>query len=456
MDYKEDEAQFYRKYPNGLTDRYIFETYDDKPESLFEFQEYLKYMEGEDYLNFDKLPVNLSGISKDDFAKDEDGKWLPYSRAALIVLAHDESVSLGDINTSKITDMSHVFWGSERNDYSGIETWDTSHVSNMEGMFKNSNFNHPIESWDVSQVENMSGIFENAALFNQPLSKWDTSHVTNMDNMFYKAASFNQPLSKWDTSSVKTMNNMFDNATSFNQPIDNWNISSVKNMNWMFHDADSFNQPLPSWNLSNVSKDSMFSCSNPKSYSFCQPLNKELTEEDKKEIFGENYDVIFFREDYHGGYLKTYQARLAKQEKVASKKTAQNPLEIQKEAYKKACEPYLAEFQKREEAVKNYKGAPLTAESLPQERFMAVMHDSMGKTNKGGKPLSYAYQATKALYEAKVPKDQIVACIDNLAPESAKNPARMEAYGTKYSDFLTSRVEKSKSYQAKKQAAAAR
>jgi len=157
---------------------------------------------------------------------------------------------------------------------------------------------------------------------------------------------------------------------------------------------------------------------------------------------------------------KTAAPEKAAEAKAAPKKAAakaKNPeAAAKKEAYKKDCAPFLAEFHKREEAVKNYQGAPLTPESLPQDRFMQVMHDSMGKTNKEGKPLSYAYLATKALYEAKVPKDQIVACINNLAPESAKDPARMKAYGTKYADFLTNRVEKSKSYQAKKQAAAAR
>lgn len=156
---------------------------------------------------------------------------------------------------------------------------------------------------------------------------------------------------------------------------------------------------------------------------------------------------------------KTAAPEKAAEGKDAPKKaaTAKNPeAAAKKEAYKKDCAPFLAEFHKREESVKNYHGAPLTPESLPQERFMQVMHDSMGKTNAQGKPLSYAYLATKALYEAKVPKDQIVACINNLAPESAKDPARMKAYGTTYADFLTNRVEKSKSYQAKKQAAAAR
>ena len=129
---------------------------------------------------------------------------------------------------------------------------------------------------------------------------------------------------------------------------------------------------------------------------------------------------------------------------LTPKKAETSDAAYQKEAYKKACKPYLAEVQRREEAVKNYQGALLTPESLPQDRFMQVMHDSMGKTNKEGKPLSYAYLATKALYEAKVPKDQIIACINNLAPVAAKDPARLEVFGTTYADYLTKHVESSR------------
>jgi len=127
-----------------------------------------------------------------------------------------------------------------------------------------------------------------------------------------------------------------------------------------------------------------------------------------------------------------------------------------KNRFKLACKPYLKEYYQREEAVKNYKGAPLTSESLPQERFMQVMHDSMGKKNKDGKTLSYAYLATKALYEAKVPKDVIVACINNLAPSAVKDPARKEVYGVTYAEYLTSHFEKSKTYERMMQTAKGR
>ena len=66
-------------------------------------------------------------------------KYRPENRFELELLVGDLSVNLGDIDTSLITDMSHLFHGeysfaaddeeNGREDFSGIEKWNTSRVS---------------------------------------------------------------------------------------------------------------------------------------------------------------------------------------------------------------------------------------------------------------------------------------------------------------------------------------
>ena len=60
----------------------------------------------------------------------------PETKEELKVLVDNESISLGDINTSKITDMSGLFYESQRDNYTGIESWDVSNVTDMSKMFE--------------------------------------------------------------------------------------------------------------------------------------------------------------------------------------------------------------------------------------------------------------------------------------------------------------------------------
>jgi len=73
-----------------------------------------------------------------------------------------------------------------------------------------------ISEWDTSKVTDMSSLFYNAECFNQDISEWDTSQVTDMMEMFYGARSFNRDISEWVTSKVTDMYRMFDSAEAFN------------------------------------------------------------------------------------------------------------------------------------------------------------------------------------------------------------------------------------------------
>ena len=179
-------------------------------------------------------------------------KYHPETRAELYNLCIDESVYLGDIDTSKITDMSNLFSGNYgieySRDFSGIEFWNVSKVTNMSEMFSNSDFNQDISSWDVSNVTDMSSMFSFSS-FNQDICSWNVSNVTNMSGMF-SGSSFNQDISSWDVSNVEYMSNMFSNSP-FNQDISSWNVSNVKNM-WGMFSGSSFNQDISSWDVSKV------------------------------------------------------------------------------------------------------------------------------------------------------------------------------------------------------------
>jgi len=114
-------------------------------------------------------------------------------------------------------------------------------------------FNGDISGWDTSSVTDMDGMFRNATSFIGDISGWDTSSVTDMRYMFDGASSFNRDISGWDTSSVTSMHRMFAGAVNFNQDISGWNTSNVTDVSRMFLGAGSFDQNLGSWNIGNIS-----------------------------------------------------------------------------------------------------------------------------------------------------------------------------------------------------------
>ena len=148
-------------------------------------------------------------------------------------------------NTSNVTNMNLMFY--KATDFNqNINTkevtvngntytaWDTSNVSSMYAMFDLAKtFNQDIGSWNTSNVTNMDLMFYGTS-FNQNIGSWNTSKVITMYAMFYETTTFNQDIGSWDTSNVRNMQEMFYGASSFNQDIRNWTVDNVTNFSDMF------------------------------------------------------------------------------------------------------------------------------------------------------------------------------------------------------------------------------
>lgn len=118
--------------------------------------------------------------------------------------------------------------------------------------------NGPIEVWDTSKITDMSYVFGTKhypriifllddSYLNLDLSNWDTSNVTNMEGMFL-GSNFNGNISNWDISNITNMKYMFSNSKFNNDSICKWNVSNVNKINCMFADSE-FNQDISKWNI---------------------------------------------------------------------------------------------------------------------------------------------------------------------------------------------------------------
>jgi surface protein len=129
-------------------------------------------------------------------------------------------------------------------------------LTNMSRMFNecllfNGSPNNSMNSWDTSFVANMLGLFREAAVFNQDISGWNVSGVTSMVAMFQGAISFNQDISGWDVSGATNLGSLFRNATSFSQDLGSWVLNAGVNINNMFNNCgmstENYSRTLIGW-----------------------------------------------------------------------------------------------------------------------------------------------------------------------------------------------------------------
>ena len=100
------------------------------------------------------------------------------NKSELKKLVNDNSVNLKDLDVSNVTDMSNLFKKCQREDYSGLEYWDMSKVTNIRQMFSHSNFD----------------------VYSADLSKWNLNSLPkgcNSFDYFYKNVFKSTPFSEW-------------------------------------------------------------------------------------------------------------------------------------------------------------------------------------------------------------------------------------------------------------------
>ena len=128
----------------------------------------------------------ITDILPEDFEKDIN--WLQTQQSIYKPANNDKLFELVRAST--------VVMGKE----CSLNWIDTSEITNMSGLFRNSNFNGDISKWDTSNVTDMHGMFE-SSLFDGDISEWNVEKVKNISEMF-RCSKFSGDIHKWKLTGI--------------------------------------------------------------------------------------------------------------------------------------------------------------------------------------------------------------------------------------------------------------
>ena len=213
-----------------------------------------------------------NGSYYDVYFLANDDIYLPVNCAALFSnMSQLISVDTKNMNTSRVVDMTDMFYRCGKLQSIDTANWDVSNVETLLGTFCRctSLTSLDLTGWDTSNVTDMKYVFSNssALVTIKGLDTWDTSNVTEMNEMFGWCRSLVDlsGISNWDTSKVTTLYQTFTCCESLTElNIGNWDTSSLTDLHFTFKGARSLTElDLSGWDTSKVTTfSSLFSSEN--------------------------------------------------------------------------------------------------------------------------------------------------------------------------------------------------
>lgn len=165
---------------------------------------------------------------------------------------------LAKLDTSRVADMSNLFYGCGGIQELDISSFDTSNVTDMSGMFEGCTnlVDLNLGTIDTCNVENMQRMFCECWMLESVDALFDTSNVTTMKSMFDNCMNISRiDVSNFDTSNVTDMSFMFYNCWGqlANLDLSNFNTQNVIDMSYMFSSCNALESVnVSSFNTENV------------------------------------------------------------------------------------------------------------------------------------------------------------------------------------------------------------
>ena len=234
------------------SDKNLTEDYGDISKNKFWFNEEEGIMEGDYWGWIDTKTFENKATSVIIYDKIR-----PINTSYWFAGYTGDSLELGNLDTSKVTNMAGMF--SVCSSLTGLDVskFDTSKVTDMEGMFNEcSNLTElDLSTFNTGNVTDMSAMFNSCfALTELDISNFDTSNVTDMPHMFGACGNLTElDISNFDTSNVTDMSAMFNGCKLTELNLSNFNTSNVTNMSGMFDSCNTLTKlDVSNFNTSKV------------------------------------------------------------------------------------------------------------------------------------------------------------------------------------------------------------
>ena len=167
----------------------------------------------------------------------------PISMRKMFYNTNFKKITFENIDTSLVTDMSHMFENCNQLKEVDLSKFNTSSLQTMNSMFVNCEKleNIDLSNFDTSSVTDLDHLFNNAKILKKiDLSNFKTTSLKSMNCTFCNCYGLIEiDISSFDTSSVTNMDHLFHNCTAI-QEIDtsNFNTASVTTMNCTFRHCE--------------------------------------------------------------------------------------------------------------------------------------------------------------------------------------------------------------------------
>ena len=146
-----------------------------------------------------------------------------------------------------ISERLHINKDIESHTYYPTNSPDLKSIIDKKLWGKDGDYDANLNDIDVSKITDMSGLFYQEFPHNIDISEWDVSNVEDMSNMFWTCNSFDCDLSKWDVRNVKKMRNMFKDCENFKgKGLDKWEPINCTDFYGMFKGTPLEKNP-PKW-----------------------------------------------------------------------------------------------------------------------------------------------------------------------------------------------------------------